>query len=290
MSDERSFGYLVDLPDHRDYSVSMPKVSDFLKRIKAPQPRKSGTFSLPHSFSDNDKYCLPIMDQGPLGRCTACSARNQAGFFHRKTRGSIFDMSTLFPYKTTRNLMRVKGDTGAYLRTTMKALAVFGALPKGEWKTAVTDFDVEPTPYAYTFAQSFQASDYFRLDSKGVSPSELLDRIKANIVAGLPPIAGFSVYESIDDMTNGDVPFPSANERQLSGHAVFFPRFDDNRVITNPRDGSKTTGALGFDNTWGPGYGEKGRGWLSYKYVLEQLSLDFWSLMNSEWLELSSFN
>ncbi len=46
----------------------------------------------------------------------------------RKAFGGHVDASRLFLYKVTRDLMRTTGDTGAYLRTTMEALALFGAM------------------------------------------------------------------------------------------------------------------------------------------------------------------
>ncbi len=42
--------------------------------------------------------------------------------------------SRLFLYKTTRNLMQVKGDAGAWSRSTMSALALCGVAEEKYWR------------------------------------------------------------------------------------------------------------------------------------------------------------
>lgn len=44
------------------------------------------------------------------------------------------DTLRLFLYKTTRNLLGWTGDTGAYLRTTLEALVLFGVPPENYWQ------------------------------------------------------------------------------------------------------------------------------------------------------------
>ena len=73
------------------------------------------------------------MDQQNLGACTANAAAALIGYFEKKALGHSISASRLFIYKATRNLTGSTGDAGAYLRTTMEALAVFGAPPEDYW-------------------------------------------------------------------------------------------------------------------------------------------------------------
>ena len=90
-------------------------------------------------------------------------------YYERKSFGRHIDASRLFLYKVTRNLMKQKGDTGAYLRTTMGAMVLFGVPPEAYWP--YTDekekFDQEPPAFCYAFAQNYQTVKYFRHDPPG---------------------------------------------------------------------------------------------------------------------------
>lgn len=54
-------------------------------------------------------------------------------YFERRAFGEHIDASRLFLYKVTRNLMQESGDTGAYIRTTMGAITLFGVPPERYW-------------------------------------------------------------------------------------------------------------------------------------------------------------
>jgi C1A family cysteine protease len=136
------------------------------------------------------------------------------------------------------------------------ALALFGVPPEDYWPYKIVDFDKEPPAFAYSFAQSYQALKYYRLDPPNVSRVTLLDQIKANIHGGIPPIFRFTVYSSIDQAGHdGAIPFPSEGEKIEGGHAVVAVGYDDSIKITNDNDpGPETTGALKIRNSWGAGW------------------------------------
>ena len=119
-------------------------------------------------------------------------------YFERRAFGRHVDASRLFLYKVTRDLMRVTGDTGAYLRTTMGSLALFGVPPEEYWPYNIPTFDVEPPAFCYGFAANYRAIQYFRHDPPGTSTDTVLTNVKANLVAGIPAMFGFTVYASIN--------------------------------------------------------------------------------------------
>ena len=79
--------------------------------------------------TDLRAWCSPIEDQGAIGSCTANAAVGLLEYFERKAKNRYIDASRLFLYKAERDLLGWTGDTGAYLRTAMEALVLFGAPP-----------------------------------------------------------------------------------------------------------------------------------------------------------------
>ncbi len=192
----------------------------------------------------------------------------------------------------TRDLLHWTGDTGAFLRSTMEALAVFGAPPEEYWPYVVANYDKEPSAFCYSFAQNFQAITYYRLDPEGTSRPDLLARIKTNLSVGLPSMFGFTVYQSYSQAggNGGKFPFPTSGERIVGGHAVDAVGYDDTLKIKNSSSGGpETTGALLVRNSWGTGWGDHGYGWLPYDYVLKGLATDWWSILKNEWVDTGNF-
>jgi len=296
-----AMGWLRDYPDYRDFTSeqdTVPRrlislgqkdsVKAMLQKVGVTGTTKAA--ALPASV-DLRSWCSPIENQSNLGSCTANAGVGLVEYFERRAFGTHTDASRLFLYKVTRNLMMVTGDTGAYLRTTAGALTLFGLPPEDYWKYNVPDFDKEPTAFCYAFAQSFQAVTFYRLDPSGTPKPALLDRIKTNLVAGLPSMFGFTVYSSYTQASStGKIPFPTSGDKIVGGHAVDAVGYDDNLKIKNTNPGAaETTGALLIRNSWGTGWGASGYGWLPYEYVLKGLAVDWWSLLKNEWVDTGQF-
>ena len=293
-----AFGYLPDLPDARDYTKDTPAVQ---KLLKTPS-------SVPKTV-DLRAFCPPIYNQGQIGSCTANAAAalleyNLRRAFiveqqRRSTSGAFRSgemaigkeyytpTSRMFIYKCTRDLMMAKGDSGAYIRTTMGSLALFGAPPEKYWGYS-EGIDRAPPAFCYSFASNYQAISYFRLDEKTVGipvkdKGEALNEIKSTLAQSLPVMFGFQVYESIREANDGKIPYPARGEKIIGGHAVLCVGYDDALMI-----GDKV-GAFLIRNSWGEEWGEKGYGWLPYDYLLAGLAQDWWALVKAEWIDVEGF-
>lgn len=282
----QGLGWLPDYPDQRDYTDEHANVRPLLARVGAGRPARTG---LPASV-DLRPWCSPVEDQGSLGSCTANAAVGLYEYFERRAFGNHLDGSRLFVYKNTRRLLHWTGDTGAFLRTTMGALALFGVPPEAHWPYDVRRYDDDPPAFAYAFAQSYQAIRYARLDPPGRAPAQVLARIKTNLAAGIPAMFGFTVYDSIRQADgDGKIPFPGPRENVVGGHAVVAVGYDDRLRVRNGGGGPATTGALLIRNSWGAGWGDGGYGWLPYRYVTDQLASDWWILLRGEWIDTRQF-
>ena len=284
-----AMGWVPELPDIRDYTMSHGEVAGLLNAVPAGEVVCADAPQLP-ARTDLRRWCSPIEDQRTIGSCTANAGVGIVEYYQRRAFGKHLDGSRLFVYKATRNLLGWNGDTGAWLRTAMGALCMFGVPPERYWPYDVAKYDLEPPAFVYALGQTYQAEKFYRLDPAGTSPAELLDAIRRHLAAGVPPMFGFTVYDSISQAQGtGRIPFPLASDRVAGGHAIVAVGYDDNLEIRHSGASSATRGAFVIRNSWGTGWGDSGYGYLPYEYVLKRLAVDWWVLVKAEWLDQDPF-
>lgn len=294
----KGMGWLRDYPnirdftaetqdDHRRLETDVPAPAKLLQGTDVPQ----AVTAPPPGPIDLRQWCSPIRDQKSLGACTAFASMGMLEYFQRKAFGKNIDGSHRFLYKVTRELGGFKGDSGAFLRTAMGAMTLFGVPPAQYWRYDEAKFDVEPPAFCYAFAQNYQALTYYRLDPPGTDPATLVDNIKGHLASQLPAMFGFTCFSSLDlpgTGQTGEIPYPKPHEEVVGGHAILAVGYDNSKKIKQP-GGPETTGAFLIRNSWSTDWGMDGYGWLPYRYVEDQLADDWWVLLKQEWVDTGQF-
>ncbi len=247
------YGWLPDLPDHRDflYSAIAPKIKKLPRKI------------------DLQKECSAVENQGSLGSCTANALVGALEFLENKDRVRFVDLSRLFVYYNERVIEgTVDQDSGAFLRDGIKSLDKQGVCPEPQWPYIIDQviFRKKPTATCYRAAKKRRILSYHRINT--------VDEMRTCLAEGFPFVFGFTVYESFESQAvarSGVLNVPAARERVVGGHAVMAAGYSDRdrRFIVR--------------NSWGADWGKKGYFTIPYAYLSNRdLSDDFWTIRSAE--------
>jgi C1A family cysteine protease len=248
----RGYGWISDLPDHRDY-VYAPA----LKVVRR----------LPQQV-DLRADCPPVYDQGQLESCTANAVAAAIQFVRLKAGlQPDFRPSRLFIYYNARAFQgHVRCDGGSQIRNGIKCVAQQGVCPEHLWPYRFAGFELKPPPRCYRAARAHRAIVYERIRR---DPD--LTALRACLASGYPFVFGMAVYEGFEGREvekSGVVRLPRRGERHVGhGHAVLAVGYDEaaQRFIAR--------------NSWGEAWGRGGYFTLPYRYLAEHgLAGDFWTI------------
>ena len=242
-------GWLPPKPDLRDYTADHREIKSITKKLMSGAIRQKASASV-----DLRQWCSPVENQGTLGACTAHAGTGIVEYYENRAFNKYVDGSRLFLYKVTRNLMQATGDTGAFLRNVMGALALCGIPDEKYWPYNVADFDKEPGAFVYSMADNYEAMKYFCHDPQGtnIPPATVLASVKKYLEAGIPSMFGFWGFPSYNSSdVKGGIPYPCQGESAQWGHAIVAVGYDDEKKIKNLKCNKVSKGALLFRNSWG---------------------------------------
>ncbi len=243
------FGWVPDLPDHRDYLYAAPTAV-----LEQLPPRV-----------DLTDQCPEVYDQYDLGSCTAFAIAAAIQFDHMKQGLDPSIPSRLFIYYNERAMEgTIESDSGAMIRDGIKSVAKQGVCSEACWPYIYPDihetFREKPPDACYEEALKNKVISYARITRN-------LKQMKGRLYSGFPFIFGFTAYDSFETAVNedGNVPMPSPHEGMLGGHAVLAVGYDDAKQYFLVR------------NTWGVRGQMKGYFTLPYAYIMDSgLASDFW--------------
>ena len=244
------FGWIPDLPDHRDMKY----------RAVAP------VHIADHVDMRNINFMPTIVDQGDFSACTGNSTAALFHYMHRKLRvkEKDFQPSRMLIYNLTRMLegTPLVQDCGAYLRDCIKVIATNGVCDEKIFPYDQKRFTKEPSRTVLSAAKKHKALQYFRIEN--------LDEMLTCLSEGYPFVFGITVYESFmtpEVEKTGWVPMPSLQERVRGGHAIWACGHDTaNKTIL-------------CANSWGTGWGDKGFFYLPLAYAGNpDLATDAWTV------------
>jgi C1A family cysteine protease len=260
----RRFGWVRDLPDHRDQYFSVSH-----KTMSALPP-----------VVDLRPKCPPVYDQGQIGSCTANAIAAAIQFDRLKHKQKPdFVPSRLFIYYNERFMEHdVQADRGAQIRDGIKSVNKVGVCPETEWTYDDTPAVSEGGPWppgakpaqqppkqCYIDAAEYKVVSYQRL-------LQTLSQLQGCLAQGLPFVFGITVYTSFYDGFGTPqekqrvvTPLPGAADDVVGGHAILCVGYDNTKMLFTCR------------NSWGPGEGDKGYFYMPYSYVTSSsLASDFW--------------
>jgi C1A family cysteine protease len=242
------YGWLPDLPDHRDhyYAAVVERAAVLPARV------------------DLRTHCPPVYNQGQLGSCTANAIAGAIEFDRLKQNSADFTPSRLFIYYNERVIEHtVDTDSGAQIRDGIKSVAKQGDCPETEWPYDIAKFKTKPPAACYADALKYRVVSYQRL-------VPVLSQLKGCLASSYPFVFGFTVYESFESpqvARTGHAPLPGADERAIGGHAVMAVGYEDAKQWFMVR------------NSWGSRWGLEGYFTLPYAYLTdENLASDYWTI------------
>lgn len=254
-------GFMFDKKDSRDFMITRDTCL-----------MKSG--ELPEKLDLSTRF-TPVEDQGQLGSCTAQAVVGLCEYLTNTSKDTFIDLSRLFLYKITRNLMGYTGDTGASIRACMRACNLMGICPEAFYKYDIENFDEEPGAFQYALASNYKISNYYRL----AEDEYLVETIKDMLRDSNPVVCGVKVFSDYFK-ANGNVYFPEDPDNSSSSgwHAIILVGYDNTKKMFK------------FRNSWGSDWGVLGYGWISYDYFLNNThhtSSDHWICKNADFIDIA---
>lgn len=243
-------GYKKDPLDTRDFKASV-----VLNEQVIPK----------YNERDYSDILTPIKNQGSLGSCVGFAVTAACEFLKQEQILSpTIDLSEMWVYWKAKEIDSYPNEEGTTIRDALKAIQKSGIPLEKYWpyedeRTIENEPVSKPSIFAGMSAGSRKISGYYRINSL----QELFDWLDVNG----PCIAGIECDERIFEVgADGCVKTPTSTTNIMGGHAICIVEYD------------KTKNYLGFKNSWGQVWGDKGYGYLDLSYYTDGFMPDVWGI------------
>ncbi len=202
-----------------------------------------------------------VRDAGREGSCVgfAVAAALEEQIHRVQARDVAISPRYIYYYARTQGGFPTSRDTGAHLRHAIYLLLRRGAVAEDMWPYHAGEFAAHP-------ASVVEKAVHYRISR--AQPIHDLEDLKAALRDAWSVVGGLSLFPSSDAAEvarTGMIPMPDHDEPMRSAAAVCFVGFDDEERL------------LKFRPPWGPAWGDRGYGYISYDYARRFL-WDAWAV------------
>jgi C1A family cysteine protease len=203
-----------------------------------------------------------IFDQGRVGTCVACAVGYYDKSFQEQREnhwGMDRDEHCFSPLFIYSQRSEAGVDGGMTIREAMKIVNQEGVCSLKVMPYREDGIDDKPTRAQLKAARPYRSRSFARIASLG--EAELY--LRSNCF-----VAGLMVHESFMNARRGRIPMPTEGDPFVGGHALCIVGFEGRKQ------------QLIFANSWGPGWGDAGFGYITYD-VFEALLMDAWGMVDA---------
>jgi C1A family cysteine protease len=214
----------------------------------------------PRTKVDLREWDSPIESQYELGSCVGNAIANAYEIQVKRLYPEKFtELSRLFIYYNARRLEGTSlFDSGAYIRSGLQAVKIYGVCSESIWAYDISKFDDRPSEEAYTDAKTRTISKYTRL----MNSEDIVRSLDNN----MPVVIGVDVFDSFLSLTKEDsvVKVPTTNDKLSGGHAMCVVGYNlENNMFL-------------LKNSFGTDWGDGGYCWMPFDY-LDYYAWDLWN-------------
>lgn len=198
----------------------------------------------------------PVRDQGNEGTCVGfASTVGMKEYQELADYEKLISLSPRFLYSECKKIDGMPEAEGTTIRAAMKALKNIGVCRESFWPYIPNQSD-KPQKGSISDAKKFRVLRYARIID--------LNELRITLATKGACVIGVQVFEAMMKTKTGIIPMPKRNETSIGGHAICPVGYDDNKKL------------IKFKNSWSNTWGNKGYGYLPYKYI-ETYMMDAWS-------------
>lgn len=240
-----------------DYNVKDYKFEDFKTQLV-----KTASTSDTHIIPE----FTPISNQKHLGSCVANSVCDSMEIILGLT-GKVQQLSRLFVYWNARMYTKsTDKDEGCFIRNAFDSVKRLGICLESTWEYDTNKVFAQPPLEAYREASDNKVDGFYRITTEN---SFRIDDIEFAIRSNCPVVFGTGVSSEFTKYFGGDGRVWNTPAVTVGNHAMI--------VVGVRNDGPRKEFLI--RNSWGEGWGDKGRTWFDSSYLSSDSTLDLWVSM-----------